>query len=184
MSSVTLLHIGHYWFVPQPIESHRWFGAIFLFLGVLLLVESLAGGVWFANKLRSSIWPAGAVFLGEGLVMVSFLDPQDRLIHLTVGMLLVAAGWLEMQQRFGNVSLARADFVVIPALLGSGFEMGVIHGRGSLEGAIGHMVLGATAAVMAGVRVYQLKEPRSAGRHALTGVLVLFMAVILLGIHP
>jgi hypothetical protein len=94
MLAIPMAHIGHYWFVPEPPESHHWFGAGFLFIGVLLLIESLAGGVWHRSRLRTMIWPLSAMLIGEGLVIVAFLDPQDRLIHLTVGVLVLVAGWL------------------------------------------------------------------------------------------
>ena len=179
-----LLHISHYWFVPQPTESHHWFGAGFLFFGAILLVESVAGGVWFRSKLRSALWPAGAMFMGEGLVIVAFLDPQDRLIHLSVGILVLIAGWVEMRYRFGQTSRFSADIFVVPALLSSGFEMGVVHGKGEMITAIGHGVMGMTAAMMAGARIYQARQPTSLGRSLLTGSLITCLALILLVFQP
>jgi hypothetical protein len=179
-----LLHIGHYWFVPQPTESHHWFGAGFLFFGSILVVECLSGGVWFRSRLRAALWPAGAMFMGEGLIVVAFLDPQDRLIHLTVGALVLMAGWSEMRYRFGQMSRFSADLLVVPALLSSGFEMGVIHGKGETITAVGHAVMGVMAAMMAGARLYQAKQPASFGRNVITGVLVLGLAAILLVFQP
>ena len=179
-----LLHIGHYWFVPEAVESHHWFGAGFLFFGSILVIECIAGGVWFRSRLRAAIWPAGAMFMGEGLIIVAFLDPQDRLIHLTTGMLVLVAGWLEMRYRFGQTSRLAADVFVVPALLTSGFEMGVIHGKGETITAVGHAVMGMTAAMMAGARVYQAKQPSSVRRSVLTGVLVIALALILLIFQP
>jgi hypothetical protein len=179
-----LAHIGHYWFVPQPAESHHWFGAIFLFLGVVLLIESVAGNVWFRNRLRAMIWPAGAMFMGEGLVIVAFLDPKDRVIHFTVGLLILVAGWLEMRYRFQQISLWSANLFVVPALLSSAFEMGVVHGRGDMYTAVGHMAMGMVAVGMAGVRIFEAREPAAASRHAGMGSLVILMALILLLFQP
>jgi hypothetical protein len=179
-----LLHLAHYWFTPLPTESHHLFGAGFLAVGVLLVIECVAGGVWFRSRIRAAIWPAGAMFMGEGLIIVAFLDPQDRLIHLTVGVLVLAAGWVELRYRFGQVSRFSADIFVVPALLGSGFEMGVIHGKGDTFTAVGHGVMGMTAAMMAFARVYQGKQPTSFARTVMTGVLVITLALILLIFQP
>jgi hypothetical protein len=179
-----LAHIGHYWFMPQPIESHHWFGAGFLLVGVLLVVECLAGSVWFRDRVRAAIWPLMAMFMGEGLIIVSFLDPQDRLIHFTVGVLVLAAGWQELRFRFSRATRFSADLIVVPALLASGFEMGVIHGKGDTFTAVGHAAMGFTAAMMAGARVYQSREPRSMARSMLTGWLVIVLALILLVFQP
>lgn len=178
------LHAGHGSAILHPIESHHWFGAVFLFLGVLLVAEAMAGSVWFRSQLRAAVWPAGIIFLGEGLIIVAFLDPLDRVVHLTVGLLVVTAGWLELRHRFGAVSLASANLLVVPALLSSGFEMGVVHGRGTLEGAIGHMIMGATVALMAGVRIYRVRNPQSVRLNLTYGFLVVFLAAILLVFAP
>ena len=179
-----LAHIGHYWFIPQPTESHHWFGAGFLFVGVLLVVECLAGGVWFRSKLRAAIWPLVAMSMGEGLIIVSFLDPNERVIHFTVGVLVLAAGWQELRFRSSRASRFSADIMVVPALLASGFEMGVIHGKGDTFTAAGHVAMGFTAAMMAGARLYQAREPRSMARSMLTGWLVITLALILLILQP
>jgi hypothetical protein len=177
-------HIGHYWFVPEAYESHHWFGAGFLFVGVILVIESLAGGVWFRSRLRAFIWPGTAMFLGEGLVIVAFLDPQDRVIHFTAGVLVLAAGWMEMRYRFQQVTFWSANLLVVPALLVSAFEMGVIHSRGSTIGVYGHAFMGLIAVGMAGARLYQANEPTSPSRHAAMGGLVILLALVLLIIQP
>ena len=179
-----LAHIGHYWFMPQPFESHHWFGAGFLFVGVLLVIECIAGGVWFRSKLRTAIWPVVAMSMGEGLIIVSFIDPNERLIHFTVGVLVLVAGWQELRFRLGQTTRFVADVMVVPALLASAFEMGVIHGKGDAFTAIGHGAMGFTAAMMAGARLYQAREPRSMARSMLTGVLVITLALILLIFQP
>lgn len=188
MNGLVALHIGKaiesYWFVPRPSESHHWFGAGFLFVGSLLVVECLAGDLWHRNRLRSAVWPGMAMLMGEGLIIVSFLDPQDRLIHLTVGLLVLAAGWLELRYRFGSIARAKVDWVIVPALLGSGFEMGVIHGAGSPITMYGHRAMGLTAAVMAGTRVFQARDPASFARSVTMGALVVLLGLILLIFEP
>lgn len=182
--TAALLHLGHYTSIITPPESHRFFGAGFLVLGVLLLVEAVSGNVWFRSRLRAAIWPVIAIGLGEGLIVVAFLDPQDRLIHFTVGLLIVVAGWLEMRYRNGQLGRFGADVFVVPALLASGFEMGVVHGKGDTFTAAGHMAMGMTAAGMAGARIFEAREPTSFLRRSLMGVLIIALALILLILQP
>jgi len=188
MNGIVVLHVGKaiqgYWFVPKPTESHHWFGAGFLFVGTLLVVECLAGNVWHRNKIRQAIWPAMAMFMGEGLIIVSFLDPKDRYIHLTVGLLVLAAGWVELRYRFGDMARSTVDWVIIPALLSSGFEMGVVHGAGAPITMYGHRIMGLTAAVMAGTRVFQARQPTSFARSVMMGSLVVMLGLILLIFEP
>lgn len=179
-----VLHLGHYSSILTPPESHRFFGAGFLFLGVLLVAETLAGNVWFRSRIRGAIWPLMAIGIGEGLIVVSFLDPRDRVIHLTVGLLVVVAGWLEMRYRSGQLGRSAADLVVVPALLASGFEMGVVHGKGDAFTAAGHMAMGATAAMMAGARIVEARDPSSVPRRLAIGVLVIVLSLILLVLQP
>jgi hypothetical protein len=179
-----LMHLGHYTEILTPPESHRFFGAGFLALGVLLLVEVTAGSVWFRSKLRTAIWPVMAMAAGEGLIVVAVLDPADRLIHLSVGLVVLLAGWMELRHRFGQVARFTADLVVVPALLASAFEMGVIHARGTMLTAVGHAAMGMTAMMMAGARIYQAREPSSFQRSAAMGVLVMSLGLILLILQP
>lgn len=188
--NVTLLHpvflhaINGYWFVPAPPESHHLFGAGFLFVGVILLLEPLAGSVWYRNKLRASIWPGLAIFMGWGLLVVAMLDPKGRVIHASVGILVMAAGWMELRYRFGEVTRYSADFIVVPALLGAGFEMGVIHARGDMYTAVGHAIMGAIAAAMAATRVYQARDQFSFAKAEMMGGLVTSLGLVLLIFQP
>jgi hypothetical protein len=179
-----LLHLGHYWSILTPPESHRFFGAGFLFIGVLLVVEVVAGNVWFRSRLRTLIWPLIAMACGEGLIIVAVLDPIDRTVHFTTGLLVLAAGWLELRYRLGRTRRVSADLVVVPALLASGFEMGVVHARGTTFTTLGHMAMGMTAAMMAGARLYQGRRPSSFARNLATGFLVIGLALILLLLQP
>ena len=179
-----VLDVGHYWFVPAPPESHHLFGAGFLFVGIILLLEPLAGGVWYRNRLRAAIWPGLAVFMGWGLVVVAGLDPQDRLIHLSAGVMVMAAGWMEFRYRMGEVPRSAADLIVVPALLGAAFEMGVIHARGTMATAAGHVLLGFIAAAMAATRVYQARDQFSFLKAEMMGGLVTTLGLVLLIFQP
>lgn len=178
------LHLGHYTDILTPPESHRFFGAGFLLLGVLLLVEVFAGKVWFRSKLRAAIFPLMAIGIGEGLIIVSFLDPQDRVVHFTTGLLVLVAGWIEMRYRSGKVGRFAADALVVPALIAAGFEMGVIHGRGDTITAMGHVAMGVTAMVMAGARLYEARDMTSVPRRSAMGVLIIILALILIVVQP
>jgi hypothetical protein len=180
-----LLHaIGGYWFIPAPPESHHLFGAGFLFVGVILLLEPLAGEVWYRNKLRASIWPGLAVFMGWGLLVVAMLDPKGRVIHASVGVMVMAAGWMELRYRFGEATRSSADFIIVPALLGAGFEMGVIHARGVMYTAVGHAIMGCIAAAMAATRIYQSHDQLSFAKAEMTGGLVTALGLVLLIFQP
>ena len=170
-------------YIPEPAESHHLFGAAFLFIGVLLIVETLAGSVWHRNRLRTTLWPAAIMSLGAGMVVVTALEPNDRLIHFTIGIIMLAAGWLEYRHRMGEVSRRTADLLIVPALIAGALEVGVFHFHGSLNnfGSV-HVLLGVTAALMALVRVYQSRLLTSPPRHALMGVMVIALAFELMAL--
>ena len=166
-------------YIPEPAESHHLFGAAFLFIGVLLIVETLAGSVWHRNRLRTTLWPAAIMSLGAGMVVVTALEPNDRLIHFTIGIIMLAAGWLEYRHRMGEVSRRTADLLIVPALIAGALEIGVFHFHGSFNnfGSV-HVLLGVTAAMMALVRVYQSRLLTSPPRHAFTMVSVSILKLI------
>ena len=172
-------------FIPEPQESHHLFGAAFLVIGVLLIVEVLAGRVWHRNRLRTIMWPAAIMFLGVGMIGVTAADPDDRPIHFTIGLLMLAAGWFEYRHRMGEIPRRTADLLIIPALLAGGLEIGVFHFHGNFtgnnSGAV-HALMGITAGSMVLVRVYQSRLLISAPRHALMGVMVMALAFELMGL--
>ncbi len=171
-------------YIPEPAESHHLFGAAFLFIGALLFVETLAGRVWHRSHLRTAIWPAAIMGLGAGMVVVTALDPDDRLIHFTIGTLMLAAGWYEYRYRMGEIPRRTADLLIVPALIAGGLEIGVFHFHGSLDnsGTV-HVLMGLTAGVMALVRLYQTRQPISMPRHALMGVVVMALAFELMALN-
>ena len=170
--------------IPLPWENHRLFGAGFLFIGVLLLVEALAGGVWFRQGWRRDIWPAVLTMFGWGLLFVAVVDPNDRVIHSLMGLMLIVAGIAERRYRHGQMPLLRANLFVAAALVFAGIEVGVFHSHGALtsEGFIVHAVLGITAALLAPARFWYALRPTSMWRSALVGLLVLILALELLGL--
>ena len=170
-------------YIPEPAESHHLFGAAFLFIGVLLIVETLAGSVWHRNRLRTTLWPAAIMSLGAGMVVVTALEPNDRLIHFTIGIIMLAAGWFEYRYRMGEVSRRTADLLILPALIAGALEIGVFHFHGSFNNSASvHVLLGVTTALMVFVRVYQSRLITSPPRHALMGVMVIALAFELMAL--
>ena len=170
--------------IPLPWENHRLFGAGFLFVGVLLLVEALAGGVWFREGWRRDIWPAVLMGLGWGLLAVAVIDPNDRLIHTSMGLILIVAGVAERRYRHGRMRLFHANIFVVAALVVASLEVGVFHTHGALtsQDFLVHSSLGFTAALMAPARIWYAQQPTSMWRSALIGVLVLALSLELLGL--
>ncbi len=172
-------------YIPEPAESHHLFGAAFLVVGVLLIVETLAGSVWHRNRLRTIMWPAAVMFLGVGMIGVTAADPNDRPIHFTIGLLMLAAGWFESRHRMGEIPRRTADLLIVPALLAGGLEIGVFHFHGNFTGDYSgavHALMGITAGAMALVRVAQVRQTMSLPRHALMGVLVMALAFELMAL--
>jgi hypothetical protein len=171
-------------YIPEPAESHHLFGAAFLFIGALLIVETLAGSVWHRNRLRTTIWPAAIMVLGAGMVVVTALDPDDRLIHFTIGMIMLAAGWFEYRHRMGEIPRRTADLLIVPALIAGALEIGVFHFHGSFNNSSTvHVLLGVTTAVMAFVRVYQSRLITSPPRHAFMGIVIMALAFELMALN-
>ena len=170
--------------IPLPWENHRLFGAGFLFVAVVLLVEALAGGVWFREGWRRDIWPAVLMFLGWGLLAVALIDPNDRVIHTSMGLILIVAGVAERRYRHGRMPLSRANIFVVAALAVAGLEVGVFHSHGALtsQDFLVHSSLGFTAALMVPARLWYAQQPTSMWRSALIGVLLLFLSLELLGL--
>ena len=172
-------------YIPEPAESHHLFGAAFLFIGVLLIVETLAGRVWHRNRLRTTIWPTAIMGLGAGMVVVTALDPNDRIIHFTIGLIMLAAGWFEYRHRMGEIPRRTADLLIVPALIAGALEIGVFHFHGDItsNSSMVHILLGLTAGSMALVRVSQARLITSMPRHALMGVAVMALAFELMALN-
>jgi hypothetical protein len=163
------LHIGDLRFL-QPFESHHLFGAGFIFIGTLMIAESLAGKIWHASLMRTLVFPATLVFLGWGMIVVTFVEPNARLVHLAMGIPMIAAGWAEARCRLDNFPRRYADAFIVPALLLASLETLGFHLQGPPLSAsvLTHGGLAALAIVIAGLRLYQSGSPQS----LLRGVLV------------
>jgi hypothetical protein len=169
--------------VPKPEESHRMFGAFFLAFGGVLLMETLAGGVWHRSKMRTLIWPGALAFLGLGMFLVAILDPKDRFAHASVGTLLMFGGYIEARYRLGEIPRSTADLWVVVALLGAAAEIGIVHAHGEFLVAAAHVLLGLTAVVLVMIRLFQSLSPQSLYRSAAIGMVVMLVGVQLLA-HP
>ena len=171
-------------FIPNPIENHHLFGAGFLLVGVLLIVETLSGRIWHRNRARTLVFPATVMFLGAGMLGVTALDTAQRPVHFAIGLVMIAAGWTEARYRLGEVPRRTADMWIVPALLAGAVEVGVFHFHGSFSNSgTFHALLGITAAMMAVVRVLQSRQPLSVPRHAFMGVLMVIMALQLMALN-
>jgi hypothetical protein len=171
----TILHIGaDHWFVPLPLESHHTFGTGFIVIGSLMAAEGLGGSVWHRSQLRRLILPAMLVFLGWGMIVVTFVEPQARLVHLAMGLPLIVGGWAEAHHRAGAMSRRYADAFVVPALLIAAFDTAAFHVSGAplSGGFITHLSLAITAVAIAGARLYQAQSPTSLPRALLLAAFV------------
>ncbi len=160
-------------FLPTGAESHRIFGAAFLILGSLLLVEILAGKVWFRSRWRTLIWPGALVFLGLGMTIVTLIDPKDKPIHFALAVFLLVGGILEGRYRLGLVPRMGVDLFVIGAALLGGILMGPVHARGELATVAGqrHPLIGITGIGLGIVRAAESARPRSLNLRALFAIL-------------
>ena len=166
-------------FLPVGAESHRVFGAGLLFVGCMLLVETLAGRVWFRSRLRALIWPAAVMALGLGMFAVAYIDSNQKPVHFLVGVLLLAAGVFEARYRLGRIPRARADLLIIAAIFFAGVLMGPVHAGAAMAtvGGQTHMLIGVTGMGLAGIRAAQAVRPRSANLGATFGTLVIATAL-------
>jgi hypothetical protein len=168
------------WWVPRPAESHHTFGTGFILVGSLMMAEVLAGAVWHRSRLRTMMLPAVLIMLGWGMMAVTFIDPEARLVHLSMGLPLTIGGWAEAQYRMGKMSRRVADTFLVPALLLAAVDTAGFHLTGPVlsGGVITHGVLAVMTIVIAGVRLYQAQLPTSVRRG-----LALSACVILVGMN-
>jgi len=174
-------------FLPTGGESHRAFGAALLILGSLLLVEVLAGRVWFRRRWRALIWPGALVFLGLGMAVVTLIDPKDKPIHFALAVFLFLAGVLEARYRLGLAPRMGVDMFTIGAALLGGILMGPVHARGELATAAGqrHLLIGITGIGLGIVRAAEFAHPRSLNLRVLFAVLFAFIGLqfLMMGGH-
>ncbi len=163
--------------------GHAFIGAVFLFVGSLLVVELLAGPVYRRNRFLTLLWPAGLVVAGLGMLIVTYVQPTEKTLHLTLAFLLLLGGSVEARCRLGQVSRAFADMIQVPALLLGGLVMGPLHANGPLMTNIGaqtHLLVGLVGFALAGVRTIQVRHGGSAALEASFGFGVMFLGLSLL----
>jgi hypothetical protein len=179
MPDAVLLHLPtpeEVWWIPRPYESHHVFGAGLLFVAALIAVEAAAGEVWHRSMLRRMMFPVILVFLGWGLVLVAFIEPQARIVHVTMGLPMVLGGWAEARYRLGEIDRKVADALIVPALVLAAFDTLAFHTTGTTPVVISHIGLGLIVFAVAGLRLYQSANPRSLPRSLLISLALVLLA--------
>lgn len=163
--------------------GHPFFGAMFLFVGSLLVVELLAGSVWRRSLLRRMVWPGMLVATGLGMFLVTYVQPTEKSLHFTLGILLVLGGVFEGRYRLGQIPRSAADSFAIPALIVGGFVIGPLHSNGPLlqsAAANAHLAAGAVGWTLAAIKVAQLLMRRPQGLEYSFGFGVMALGLSLL----
>ena len=179
MPGALLLHLPtpeEIWWIPRPFESHHVFGAGLLFVAVLIAVEAVAGEVWHRSMLRRMMFPAILVFLGWGLVLVAFIEPQARVVHVTMGLPMIVGGWAEARYRLSEIDRKVADALIVPALGLAAFDTLAFHTTGTTPVVISHVGLGMLVFLVAGLRLYQSGAPQSLPRALLISLALVLLA--------
>lgn len=162
--------------------GHPLFGVAFLFIGSLLVVETLAGQVWFRSRLRTMLWPATVILAGLGMLVVSYVQPSQKTLHLSLALLLLAGGYFEARYRLGQIPKTTADLVVIPALILAGLVSGPMHISGPMSSlaAQAHLLVGLMGFALAGIRLTQVRFGSSVALDAGFGMGVMLLGLSLL----
>jgi len=166
------------------LPGHPFFGAGFLFVGSLMVVELLAGSVWSRAYWRRMLWPGALLTAGAGMLIVSYVQPGSKSLHLTLAMLLLLGGYTEGQYRLGKISRASADAFAIPVLIVGGFVIGPMHATGNLMSstlAQTHLLVGVVAWMLAGVKLMRVRfGPTLALEYSFaSGVMMLGLSLLL-----
>jgi hypothetical protein len=167
MPDTVLLHLPtpeEIWWIPRPYESHHVFGAGLLFVAALIAVEAIAGEVWHRSTARRMMFPAILVCLGFGLVLVAFIEPYARVVHVTMGLPMIVGGWAEWRHRLGEVERRYADVLIVPSLCLAAFDTLAFHTTGTTPVVISHIGIGLLVFLIAGLRLYQSARPQSLQR--------------------
>lgn len=165
--------------------GHPFFGAMFLFVGSLLVVELLAGNVWRRSALRRMIWPAVLALMGLGMVGVIYVQPTEKGLHFTLAILLLLGALFEGRYRLGQIPRSAADAFAIPALIVGGFVIGPMHSNGNLEHSVSaqvHFLVGAAGWILATIKIAQigLRRPESLEYGFGFGVMALGLSLLLM----
>lgn len=163
--------------IPRPAESHHVFGAGLLFVAGLIAAEALAGQVWHRSMVRRMMFPGVLVFLGWGMVLVAFIEPAARLVHVSMGLPMIAGGWAEGRYRLGELDRKYADALVVPALVLAAIDTLGFHTAGPTPVIVSHVGLGVLVMALAGLRLYQSAQPQSMPRSLLLSLGLAVIAV-------
>jgi hypothetical protein len=163
--------------IPRPAESHHVFGAGLILIAVLLVAEGLAGKVWHRSQVRRMLFPAILVFLGWGMVLVAFIEPSARLVHVTMGLPMIAGGWAEARYRLGEIDRRYADVLIVPALVLASIDTLGFHLTGDMPVIVSHVGLGLLALAIAALRLYQSAQPASLNRSLLISLALVFVGL-------
>jgi len=166
------------------LPGHPFFGAGFLFIGSLMVVELLAGGVWSRAFWRRMLWPGALLMAGAGMLLVSYVQTDSKSLHLTLAMLLLLGAYTEAQYKLGKISRLSADAFAIPALIVGGFVIGPMHANGNLmysTMAQMHLLVGVVAWMLAGVKIMRVRfGPTLALEYSFaSGVMMLGLSLLL-----
>ncbi len=166
------------------LPGHPFFGAGFLFIGSLMVVELLAGGVWSRAFWRRMLWPGALLMAGAGMLLVSYVQTDSKSLHLTLAMLLLLGAYTEAQYRLGKISRLSADAFAIPALIVGGFVIGPMHANGNLmysTMAQMHLLVGVVAWMLASVKIMRVRfGPTLALEYSFaSGVMMLGLSLLL-----
>jgi len=175
------LHAGH---GGGGLPGHAFIGAVFLFIGSLLVVETLAGGVWRRRGVRTMLWPAALLFAGASMLIVTYLQSTEKPLHFTLALLLLLGGVFEGRYRLGQISRSAADTFAIPALIVAGVVIGPMHANGAfLNSAVAnmHLLAGLAAWALAGVKLMRVHYGPTMTLDAgfATGVMALGVSLLL-----
>jgi len=163
--------------------GHPFFGALFLFVGSLLVVELLAGQVYQRSRVLTMLWPAALMGAGLGMLIVTYVQPDEKALHLGLAFLLLLGGLVEARCRLGQMPRVTADTVQVPAFLLGGLVIGPLHANGALMSSViaqTHLLVGLVGFALAGVRTLQVRHGGSAALDASFGVGVMLLGLSLL----
>ena len=179
MPDAVLLHLPtpeDIWWIPRPPESHHVFGGGLLFVAALTAVEAVAGEVWHRSRVRRMLFPAILIFLGWGLVLVAFIEPYARLVHVTMGLPMMVGGWTEARYRLGEIDRKYADALIVPSLGLAAFDTLAFHTTGTAPVVASHVGVGLLVFLIAGLRLYQSARPQSLQRALLISLMLMLLA--------
>lgn len=167
----------------SALTVHPFFGALFVFLGSILIVELLAGNVWRRSVLRRLMWPGALVLMGLALVLVSVVQSTDKTLHFTLAVLFLSGGLMEGRYQLGQIPRRAANAFAIPAFIVGGLVIGPLHvdGVGASASAQAHLLVGVSGWALAGVKLAQLglRRPVSLDYTFGFGVMVLGLSLLL-----